>query len=212
MEKVHVYNSKGEVVKDLDLNKSMFDVEVNTGLVHQVLVAQQANRRHVLAHTKDRSEVRGGGRKPWKQKGTGRARHGSSRSPIWSGGGVTFGPTKFRNFSKQINKKMKRKALYMVLSDKVADKNFVIIESLNVEGFKTKNMKSLFVNLPVEKKILLVVPTNDARIWKSAANLDKITVINADSLNVEDVLNAGSLVLPEQSLGIIESTFTNNKK
>jgi len=125
-----VYNQQGEKVGQVDLPAELFGVPLNRDLVHQVVVTQMANSRQVLAHTKDRSEVRGGGAKPWRQKGTGRARHGSIRSPIWVGGGVAFGPTKERVFAKKINKKMKRQALFMVLSSKVKDKEIVLLDKI----------------------------------------------------------------------------------
>jgi len=141
--KYQVYNRQGEKVEEVELNQAVFDIEVNEELVHQAVVAQMANKRKVLARTKDKSEVRGGGRKPWKQKGTGRARHGSSRSPLWIGGGVTFGPTKDRNFKKKINKKMKRKALFMCLSDRVKDKNLLLLDKLELNEAKTKELYKL---------------------------------------------------------------------
>ena len=126
MVKVAVYNTEGKKVSDQELPDRLFAVEPNHDMIHQVIVAQQNNHRRVLAHTKDRSEVRGGGKKPWRQKGTGRARHGSIRSPLWKGGGVTFGPRNDRNFSKNINRKMAFGALAMIMSDKVANKQFII--------------------------------------------------------------------------------------
>ena len=150
--KLNIYNQNGEAKSEVKLSKDIFDVEMNPDLVHQVAVAQMGNERQVLAHTKGRAEVRGGGKKPWKQKGTGRARAGSSRSPIWIGGGVTFGPTKDRNFSKKINKKMRRKAMFMVLTEKVTSKNLVILEKLEITEFKTKVFDTIFKNL--ENKVL----------------------------------------------------------
>ncbi|MFH1522311.1 MAG: 50S ribosomal protein L4 [Patescibacteria group bacterium] len=136
--KIKVYNQKAEEVGDMKLSDKIFGVKVNEGLVHQAVVTQMANERQVLAHTKDKSEVRGGGRKPWRQKGTGRARTGSIRNPIWRGGGITFGPLKDRNFKKKINKKMKQKALVMVLSDKVLSGNLVVMDELKIDEYKTK--------------------------------------------------------------------------
>ena len=145
--KYPVYNTSGEEVKQAELNPAIFGVKVKKELVHQVAMAQMNNARPVLAHTKDRSEVRGGGRKPWKQKGTGRARHGSTRSPLWAGGGVTFGPTKDRNFTQKINKKMKRKALFMCLSDRVKDSNLILLDKLELAAAKTREMDKLLRNL-----------------------------------------------------------------
>jgi len=148
---IKIYNQKIEEMGDFKLSDKVFGVKVNEGLVYQAMVAQMANERQVLAHTKDRSEVRGGGRKPWKQKGTGRARAGSTRSPIWMGGGVTFGPRKERNFKKKINKKMKQKAIAMVLSDRVDSKNFAILDKLEMNEFKTKAFTKIIDSL--ERKV-----------------------------------------------------------
>ena len=142
-----VYNQKAEEVAKIKLSDNIFAVPTTEDLVHQAMVAQMGNERQVLAHTKDRSEVRGGGRKPWRQKGTGRARAGSSRSPIWIGGGVTFGPSKDRNFKKDINRKMKRKALYMVLSDRVKNKNIAVLDAISMKEFKTKDMDAMLKTL-----------------------------------------------------------------
>ena len=147
MPKANIYNQKGEQVGEIELSDKIFGVKANEALVHQAVTAQMANERQVLAHTKDRSEVRGGGKKPWRQKGTGRARAGSSRSPIWIGGGVTFGPTKDRNFSQKINKKMKKQATFMALSDKVKSKNLAVLEKLEIAEFKTKIFNETLSNL-----------------------------------------------------------------
>jgi len=145
--KIDIKNQKGEKVKDINLSDKIFNVVINEALVHQAVVAQMANERQVIAHTKDRSEVRGGGAKPWKQKGTGRARVGSNRSPIWIGGGVTFGPTKNRNFKKKINIKMRQKAILMVLSDKVANNNLVVLDKIEIKEYKTKIFKDIVDSL-----------------------------------------------------------------
>lgn len=152
--KIKTYNQKAEAVGEMELTDQIFGVKVNEDLVHQAAVAQMGNERPVLAHTKDRSEVRGGGRKPWRQKGTGRARAGSSRSPIWKGGGVTFGPTKERNFKKQLNKKMKQQALCMVLSDKVGGDNLTVLDKLETSEFKTKVFNGILTGL--EKKVFKI--------------------------------------------------------
>ncbi|MDO9399263.1 MAG: 50S ribosomal protein L4 [bacterium] len=141
-----VYNQEAELVGAVDLADKIFNVKTNQALIHQAVVAQMANARKVLAHTKGRGEVRGGGKKPWKQKGTGRARHGSSRSPIWKGGGVTFGPTNERNFKKDINKKMKQKAIFMALSDKVANVKLIILDKLETSEYKTKVFNQILSN------------------------------------------------------------------
>ncbi|NMB48260.1 50S ribosomal protein L4 [Candidatus Kuenenbacteria bacterium] len=142
-----VYNQSGSVVKEVNLNPAVFDVKINPELVHQTAVAQMANARPVLAHTKTKDEVRGGGKKPWRQKGTGRARHGSSRSPLWVGGGVTFGPRNTRNFSQKINKKMKCQALFSCLTDRAKDQALILVDELNLPEWKTKNFTQLILNL-----------------------------------------------------------------
>src|SRR5680860_164229 len=160
--KIKVYNQVAEPVKDLELSANIFGVDASQELLHQAMVAQMANSSQVLAHTKDRSEVSGGGKKPWKQKGTGRARAGSSRSPIWIGGGVTFGPTKDRNFSKKMNKKMRQKAVMMALSDKVAQSSLVVIDTLKMKEFKTKQFVAMLSSfekevLPANRRGLLLI-------------------------------------------------------
>lgn len=145
--KINVYNQKGESVGEMKLSDKIFGVKANEVLMHQVVVAQMANKRQVLAHTKGRGEVRGGGRKPWRQKGTGRARAGSSRSPIWKGGGVTFGPKKDRNFSKNINKKMRQKVMFIILSDKVKSESLVVLDGLKMGEYKTKAFDGMLKGL-----------------------------------------------------------------
>jgi len=144
--KVSVYDQQGKEIGTTLLPKEIFDVKLNPDLVHQVATSQMANRRQVIAHTKDRGEVRGGGKKPWRQKGTGRARHGSIRSPLWKGGGVTFGPTKERNFKKIIPKKMKRKALFMVLSAKAKENLLIILDTLKLPLPKTKVISQILAS------------------------------------------------------------------
>jgi len=142
-----VFDQTGKEVKKIDLNPAVFGVEIKESVVHQIAVAHMANSRVAIAHTKTRGEVRGGGKKPWAQKGTGRARHGSSRSPIWVGGGVTFGPRKDRNFAQKVNKKMKRKALFMCLTDKVNSDLFFVLDKLSIKEGKTKEMTSFLEGL-----------------------------------------------------------------
>jgi len=212
--KIKVYNQAVEEVKDFELSDKVFGVKPSNELLHQVVITQQANCRQVLAHTKDRSEVSGGGKKPWKQKGTGRARSGSSRSPIWIGGGVTFGPTKYRNFKKKINLKMKQKALVMALSDKVENKSLVILDSLNFSDYKTKNFQTLLTN--VEKKvlnnerrnILIVNDVNDEKTWYSGRNLVGVKMINLENINLVDLLNYKNLLLTENAVKILEKRYS----
>jgi len=156
MPNVNLYNQEGKEIGKAELTSEIFDVKLNSNLVHQAVVAQTANKRQVLAHTKDRSEVRGGGKKPWRQKGTGRARHGSIRSPLWRGGGITFGPTNERNFSLKINKKAKRKALLMCLSDKAKNERIILVDNLELAEAKTKKFFQILLNLNMELDILLL--------------------------------------------------------
>ena len=202
----------------VDLPEHIFNVAMNAELVKQVIDAQTANSRRVIAHTKGRGEVRGGGRKPWRQKGTGRARHASIRSPIWKGGGVAFGPTKERNFEKKINKKMKRRALFMALSSKVKDKELMMLDALNFETPKTKvaanTLKALSAKLDgyreSKKKrdsILLVIPGQDRNIAQAVGNLPFIETLSADSLNTRDVLAKKYMILLREAIPVVEKTF-----
>ena len=184
---------------------------MNSDLVHQVAVSQIANRRKVIAHTKNRGEVRGGGRKPWRQKGTGRARAGSIRSPIFRGGGITFGPTNKRVFKKKINKKTRRKALFMVLSAKAKNNSLVLLDKLKIEKAKTKSMAEILRKLPLEgKSSLIVLPEMDRDIILAARNLSKIETIQARDINVLDLLNFKYLVMPKGAVKTIKETFAQN--
>ena len=212
MLKTKTYNSEGKESGEMELPERIFGVKLVDDLVHQAVVAQMANSRKVLADTKDKGEVRGGGRKPWKQKGTGRARHGSSRSPIWKGGGVTFGPTTDRNFSKRINKKMKMKALFMVLSGKLRDKEIVVVDDLKLEKTSTKAIKNVFGKFPVKGKILLSLDKNSKNILNSVKNISEVSVISSDSLNIIDLLKNKILVINKKGIKKIEDTYKGEFK
>jgi large subunit ribosomal protein L4 len=211
--KIKVYNQSAEPVKDLELAAKIFGVKANNELLHQAVVTQMANSRQVLAHTKDRSEVRGGGKKPWKQKGTGRARVGSSRSPIWIGGGVTFGPTKDRNFKKRINQKMKQKAIFMALTDKLTTKTLVILDKLEFTEYKTKKFNSVLSAL--EKKvlnddrrdILVINDLKDAKMQLSGRNLAGVKIINLENINLLDLLNYKNLLLTENAVKFLTERY-----
>lgn len=207
--KVDVLNVNKEVVGKVDLPESVFGMEINKDLIQQAVLNQMNNARFNLAHTKDRSEVRGGGKKPWRQKGTGRARHGSNRSPLWTGGGVTFGPRKDRNYSTDLNKKMKRKALFMALTSKVQDKEMVVLDKLALEKAKTKELnKVLDTLLGAERRsVLIITPETDRNVARAASNLKKIEVIDAKSLNIVDLLKYKTAILTKDSIGIIESHY-----
>ena len=203
------YNQIGEELAQTRLPSEIFDVKMDTDLVHQVAVAQMSNRRQVSAHTKDRGEVRGGGKKPWRQKGTGRARHGSRRSPLWKGGGVTFGPTKERNFKKKINQKMGRKALLMVLSAKVKSGTLIILDSLKIEKLKTKLMADVLSKLPCkEQSCLIALSSMDKDVIASARNLAKVQTRQAKDLNVLDLLNTKYLIVPKDAIKVIKEPFS----
>ncbi len=207
--KASVYNQKGEGLKKIELSEDVFGKKINKNLVYQVYTSLLSNRRKSLAFSKDRSEVRGGGKKPWRQKGTGRARHGSNRSPIWSGGGVTFGPrSKERNFTKKINKKIRQEAFKMVLSEKFRDGEVKIIESINSKGLKTNQMDKFFKKLlKIEKKfpkVLFLINSKNKELQKNIRNLSYIRVMNLENIDLIEILNNKYLILPEDILPILE--------
>jgi len=211
--KYPLYNQKGEERGTVLLPKNIFEVKINNDLIHQVVLSQSANRRQVLAHTKDRSEVSGGGRKPWRQKGTGRARHGSIRSPIWRGGGVTFGPTKGRVFSKRIPKKMKRKALLMALSAKASESLIIVLDKMEIEKPKTKEMAGLLKLLRSKIKnldqgsALIILSEKDKNVFLSARNIPALKTMEAKNMNVLDLLSFKYLIMSKPSIKVIQETF-----
>jgi len=207
MLKTKLYNSEGKETGEVELPESVFGVKLNDDLVHQAVVAQMANARQVLADTKDKGEVRGGGKKPWKQKGTGRARHGSSRSPLWKGGGVTFGPTSDRNFSKMINKKMKTKALLMVLSSKLKDNELVVVENIKLEKTSTKKMKDILGKLPLSGKVLISMDKKNDSVFNSVKNIQNTSMLASDSLNVVDLLKNKMLVINKKGVERIGEVY-----
>ncbi len=211
-----IYNQKGKSVGKFELPESIFGLPWNGDLVHQVATAMQANARTPVAHTKDRSDVRGGGRKPWKQKGTGRARHGSSRSPIWVGGGVTHGPRNEKNYDQKINKKMKAKALYTVLSEKLRKGQLIFLEELNLKAIKTKDAVAVMNDLSSVKgfeKIVggkrpntfISVPAKGDVIKKSFANIKTVEVDEVRNLNVVDLLTYRYIIIsqPTESIAFL---------
>ncbi len=206
--KITVYNQEGKEISQTLLPKEIFEVPVSPNLVHQVAVSQMANRRKIIAHAKDRSEVRGGGKKPWRQKGTGRARHGSIRSPIWRGGGVTFGPTKKRVFKKKIPKKMRKKALFMVLSVKAKDNLLIVLDKFNLDQVKTKLMIQVLNKLPSRNQSsLIALPEVKKNLVLSTRNIPKVETIEARNLNVLDLLSFKYLIIPKESIKVIKETF-----
>jgi large subunit ribosomal protein L4 len=208
MARVALYNQEGKETGQIELDPSLFDVEVNTALVHEAVVAQMANAREAIAHTKDRSEVAGTGKKPWKQKGTGRARHGSRRSPLWIGGGITFGPRNDRNFSMKINKKARRKALAMALTDKVKSGNFIAVEQLRLEDGKTKQLSALLKHLPINGKrtLILVEPTNRS-VSIAAQNLSNIQTLPINALNIVDLLKKPNVLISKEGIDLLTQIY-----
>ena len=211
-----IYNQTGKDAGKIKLPESVFGLPWNADLVHQVVVSMQSNMRTPVAHTKDRSDVSGGGKKPWRQKGTGRARHGSSRSPIWIGGGVTHGPTNEKNYKKKINKKMKAKALYTVLSRKLNDGEVLFVDKIETKEIKTKNAKEIlssfgkisgFEDIAKKKKNTLYITTtsDDDNTRKSFSNFGNIALGKVENLNLLNILNHKYLVItePEKSIETI---------
>jgi large subunit ribosomal protein L4 len=208
--KIQVVNTRGEAKEQYELPAEIFGLDINDTLVHQVYRYQVLNTIYPVAHTKDRSEVRGGGKKPWKQKGTGRARHGSTRSPIWRTGGVTFGPTSSRNFAISVNKKMKRKALFMALSARVNDNKFVLLDDFALSEMKTKNALSILNNLKLDStKTLIVFDRKNKNIEKSFSNISKVSLIPSDSLNLIDILKADTILTDISSVENIKNIYSN---
>jgi len=211
--KISVVDQQGKALKEKNLSPKVFAVEPNTALIHQAMVAQMGNERQVIAHSKDRSEVKGGGRKPWRQKGTGRARAGSNRSPIWAGGGVTFGPTKDRNFKKDINKKMKKKAFLMLLSDKLKEKAMVVIDKLDFKEYKTKQFDEILSNLEKNilksdrRNILVIDDQKNEKLKYSGRNLEGVKIINLENINTLDLLKHRFLLLTESAIDSLEKKY-----
>ena len=206
--KIDVYNQNGEVSGSATLPKDIFEVEFNADLVHQVAVSLSANKRQTSANAKMRGEVRGGGKKPWRQKGTGRARHGSIRSPLWKGGGVTHGPRTERIFEREIPKKMRRKALFMVLSEKAKSNQLIVLDKLEMESGKTKEMAKALVKFACKNQSTLIATSNyDKKVYLSARNIKKTSIEDARNLNVLELLSHKYLLLTKESIKTIEATF-----
>ena len=206
MANVAVYNMEGKEVGTIELNDSVFGVEVNEHLVHMAVVQQLANNRQGTQKAKTRSEVSGGGRKPWRQKGTGHARQGSTRAPHFTGGGVVFAPVP-RDYSFKLNKKEKRAALKSVLTDKVQTNNFIVVDELKLDEIKTKNFKAVLNNLNVTKKALVVLNDNDKNVVLSARNLPAVKTSLTNTINVFDILNANTLVVTKDAVKTIEEVY-----
>ena len=205
MAKVTVYNMKGSEVGSLELNDAVFGVEINEHLVHMAVVQQLANNRQGTQKAKTRSEVSGGGRKPWRQKGTGRARQGSTRSPQWTHGGVVFAPTP-RDYTFKLNKKEKRAALKSALTAKVNDQKFIVLDELKLDAIKTKEFQTVLDNLKVEGA-LVVLNDNDQNVILSARNIPAVKTTQINSLNVFDVLKYQNVVTTKAAVASIEEVY-----
>lgn len=208
MAKKEVKTEKTEIkAVKADLPKEIFEVPMNADLIHQVVVSQIGNRRKVIAHAKTRAEVRGGGIKPWKQKGTGRARHGSSRSPIWIGGGVTHGPLKTENYKRVLPKNIKRRALFVALSDKAREGLLSVVDSLAMKEAKTKSARELLKGLKIAESCLVVLGKMDKNVILSMRNLPKVSTIQAKDLNCLDVVSSKYMVIDNEGIEEIKKTF-----
>jgi large subunit ribosomal protein L4 len=215
--KIQVYNQQAEVVAEMDLNPKIFEVKPKAHLLAEAVRIQLSNARQGGANTKTRGEVRGGGKKPWKQKGTGRARAGSIRSPIWRGGGITFGPKANRNWELKLNQKAKTQALFMSLSDKAKEQKLIVLDKLTLPEMKTKALVKIMADLKqglktMGKSQLVVLSGKDENLIKSARNLTTVKTIFAKNLNLLEVLKADTLVVLKDSLPVIEKTYLKTSK
>ena len=206
MPKVDVYDIKGKKVSDVELNENVFGIEPNENIVHEVLINYLANQRQGTQSTKTRAEVRGGGRKPWRQKGTGRARQGSIRAPQWIKGGIALGP-KPRSYKYTINKKEKRLAIRSVLSSKVLEKELTVVDKLELKEIKTKSMVKAFADLKLSGKTLIVLSEKNLNVQASTNNIEGAKTILVNEINVYDLLKYTNLVLPLDTVKIIEEVY-----
>ena len=206
MAKVEVINVEGKKVKELTLNDSVFGIEPNMNVVHSVVLNYLANQRQGTQNTKTRAEVAGGGRKPWRQKGTGRARQGSIRAPQWIKGGIALGP-KPRSYKYKINKKERALAVRSVLSAKLAENELVVVDQFGLNEIKTAKFANILNNIKVEGKLLVVIPENDVNVQKSARNIKGVKTTIVDTMTVYDILNARNLVITENAIKKIEEVY-----
>jgi large subunit ribosomal protein L4 len=205
MANVSVYNMEGKEVGTIELNDAVFGVEVNEHLVHMAVVAQLANKRQGTQKAKTRSEVSGGGRKPWRQKGTGHARQGSTRAPQWTGGGVVFAPTP-RDYTIKLNKKEKRAALKSALTSRVLENKFIVLDELKFDEIKTKKMQAVLDALKVSKA-LVVLNENDANVVKSARNIENVQTALTNTINVYDILKYNTVIVTKDAVATIEEVY-----
>lgn len=207
MPTVSVHNLEGKKTGDLKLSDTVFGVPKNDSLLHQVYSSQYSNQRVVLAHTKNRGERTGSGKKPWRQKGTGNARVGSRRTPVWRKGGVVFGPTKFRNFKQKINKKMNQKALIVALSEKFKAKNLIVIDEMKLKEKKTKEFAKAMKNLKIKGSALIGLAEKEKDMYLCSRNIPKISPVPVGIISVFDILNNKYLVLSKDSVKFLEKKY-----
>ena len=206
MPKIDVYDIKGKKVSDIELADSVFGIEPNENIVHAVLVNYLANQRQGTQSTKTRAEVSGGGKKPWRQKGTGRARQGSIRAPQWIKGGIALGP-KPRSYKYTVNKKERRLAIKSILSSKVLEKELTVVDKLELKEIKTKSMVKALADLKVEGKTLIILPENNQNVFMSARNIEGVKTIVANNINVFDLLKYTNLILPVDTVKKLEEVY-----
>ena len=206
MPKIDVYDVNGKKVKELELNESVFGIEPNENVVHSVVVNYLANQRQGTQNTKTRAEVSGGGRKPWRQKGTGRARQGSIRAPQWIKGGIALGPRP-RSYVYKVNMKERALAVRSVLSAKVQEQELVVVDKLSLKEIKTAEMVKTLANLKVEGKAVVLLPANDVNVQKSARNIEGVKTLTVDTINVYDLLKYNKLVVTEDTVKKLEEVY-----
>lgn len=207
MLKVAVYNQEGKKVKDTELNESIFGIEPNNQAIFDMVLLQRASWRQGTHKVKNRTEVKGGGKKPWRQKGTGRARQGSIRAPQWRGGGVVFGPNTNRNYKLKMNKKVRQLALKSALSQKVIDEEMMVLDNIAFDTPKTKDMVKVLDNLEANRKTLIVMDEVTDNVALSARNIPGVKVINSKGLNVYDILDSTKLVITEEAIKAVEEVL-----
>ena len=207
MLKIAVYNQEGQKVKDTELNEAVFGITPNNQAIFDMVLLQRASWRQGTHKVKNRTEVKGGGKKPWRQKGTGRARQGSIRAPQWRGGGIVFGPNTNRNYKLKMNRKVRRLALRSALSQKVIDNEMTVLDNLSLAAIKTKAMIKVLSNLEANRKVLIVMDEVNENVALSARNIPGVKVIDSKGLNVYDILNSDKLVITEGAIKLVEEVL-----
>ncbi len=207
MTKLALYNMSGEQTGEIEVSDNVFNIEINEHVMYEAVKTYMANQRQGNQSVKTRSEVRGGGRKPWRQKGTGRARAGTIRSPLWKGGGVVFAP-KQRDYSKKLPKKVKRLAMKSAFSSKALNDEMVVLDELKLDNIKTKSMVDILSNLNVDKKALIVTGDNDKTVYYSARNIKGVKTTNVNTLNVYDILNYDKFIITKDALKKVEEVYS----